>query len=379
LVLAPLAVAFQSIKEANKFGIDAVYRRQGIEQGDRIVITNYEMLDRFNPSDFAGIVCDESSILKNFDGKMRSAITIFMRKIEHRLLCTATAAPNDYIELGTSSEALGYLGSQDMINKFFKKQEKTTSARHEHMSGIYQLRPHAHKDFWRWVCSWSVSVRKPSDIGFSDHLFSLPPLYVNSHVVDSKNLIEGFLFDIPAVGLAEQRKDLARTINERCEMSASLVDSNHGQSIVWCNLNKEAELLKRIIHDAVEVNGNDSVDFKEESFRRFVDGDVKVLITKPTIGGFGLNLQNCAHQTFFPSHSFEQFYQCTRRSWRFGQKNPVTIDMITTKGQENVLKNLEEKSRKSMAMFDSMVNEINNSLIVKNEFSTTRTEVPSWL
>ena len=379
LVLAPLAVAFQSIKEANKFGIDAVYRRQGIEQGDRIVITNYEMLDRFNPSDFAGIVCDESSILKNFDGKMRSAITIFMRKIEHRLLCTATAAPNDYIELGTSSESLGYLGSQDMINKFFKKQEKTTSARHEHMSGIYQLRPHAHKDFWRWVCSWSVSVRKPSDIGFSDHLFSLPPLYVNSHVVDSKNLMEGFLFDIPAVGLAEQRKDLARTINERCEMSASLVDSNHGQSIVWCNLNKEAELLKRIIHDAVEVNGNDSVDFKEESFRRFVDGDVKVLITKPTIGGFGLNLQNCAHQTFFPSHSFEQFYQCTRRSWRFGQKNHVTIDMITTKGQENVLKNLEEKSRKSMAMFDSMVNEINNSLIVKNEFSTTRTEVPSWL
>lgn len=379
LVLAPLAVAFQSIKEANKFGIDAVYRRQGIEQGDRIVITNYEMLDRFNHSDFAGIVCDESSILKNFDGKMRSAITIFMRKIEYRLLCTATAAPNDYIELGTSSEALGHLGSQDMINKFFKKQEKTTSARHEHMSGIYQLRPHAHKDFWRWVCSWSVSVRKPSDIGFSDHLFSLPPLYVNSHVVDSKNLMEGFLFDIPAVGLAEQRKDLARTINERCEMSASLVDSNHGQSIVWCNLNKEAELLKRIIHDAVEVNGNDSVDFKEESFRRFVDGDVKVLITKPTIGGFGLNLQNCAHQTFFPSHSFEQFYQCTRRSWRFGQKNPVTIDMITTKGQENVLKNLEEKSRKSMAMFDSMVNEINNSLIVKNEFSTTRTEVPSWL
>lgn len=379
LVLAPLAVAFQSINEATKFGIEAVYRRHGIEQGDRIVVTNYEMLDRFSPSDFAGVVCDESSILKNFDGKIRSSITIFMRKIEYRLLCTATAAPNDYIELGTSSEALGYLGSQDMINKFFKKQEKTTSARHEHMSGIYQLRPHAHKDFWRWVCSWSVSVRKPSDIGFSDHLFSLPPLYVNSHVVDSKNLIEGFLFDIPAVGLAEQRKDLARTINERCEMSASLVDSNHGQSIVWCNLNKEAELLKRIIHDAVEVNGNDSVDFKEESFRRFVDGDVKVLITKPTIGGFGLNLQNCAHQTFFPSHSFEQFYQCTRRSWRFGQKNPVTIDMITTKGQENVLKNLEEKSRKSMAMFDSMVNEINNSLIVKNEFSTTRTEVPSWL
>jgi len=379
LVLAPLAVAFQSINEANKFGIGAVYRRQGVEQGDRIVITNYEMLDRFNPSDFDGIVCDESSILKNFDGRMRSAITIFMRKIEYRLLCTATAAPNDYIELGTSSEALGYLGSQDMINKFFKKQEKTTSARHEHMSGIYQLRPHAHKDFWRWVCSWSVSVRKPSDIGFSDHLFSLPSLYINSHVVDSKNLMEGFLFDIPAVGLAEQRKDLARTINERCEMSASLVDRNHGQSIVWCNLNKEAELLKRIIHDAVEVNGNDSVDFKEESFRRFVDGDVKVLITKPTIGGFGLNLQNCAHQTFFPSHSFEQFYQCTRRSWRFGQKNPVTIDMITTKGQENVLKNLEEKSRKSMAMFDSMVNEINNSLSVKNEFSTTRTEVPSWL
>lgn len=386
LILTPLAVAFQTVSEGEKFGIEVTHRRDGIKKGDRIVVTNYERLHHFSPDDFEGVVCDESSILKNFDGETRKAITDFMRKRPYRLLCTATAAPNDYIELGTSSEALGEMGAQDMLNKFFKRLEKVDyylgalSARHHHAAGFYAMRPHAEHDFWRWVCSWARAMRKPSDLGFDDGAFILPPLEVKQHVVKAKRPRDGYLLDLPAVGLAEQRSDLRRTIVERCDMAADLCNAHNHPAIAWCNLNEEGNRLAKAIRGSVQVSGQDSEEHKEETFAGFVRGDIRVLVTKPTIGGFGLNFQHCAHQTFFPSHSYEQYYQSVRRCWRFGQKNPVTVDMITTDGQNNVLANLQRKSEAAAAMFDRLVEMMANELKIqrRNDY-TKKEELPSWL
>lgn len=380
LILTPLAVAFQTVLEGSKIGVEVVHRRDGLKRGDRIVVTNYERLHHFSPDDFAGVVCDESSILKGFDGETRKAITEFMRKRPYRLLCTATAAPNDYIELGTSSEALGYMGAQDMLNKFFKKSERTLTAHHEHMAGVFRLRPHAERDFWRWVCSWARAMRKPSDLGFDDGNFQLPPLNIRSHTVKPQTLREGFLFDLPAVGLAEQRSDLRRTIDERCDMAAALVNGHTQPALVWCNLNEEGMQLAKKIKGAVEVAGKDSEEHKEAAFSGFIKGDIRVLVTKPTIGGFGLNFQHCAHQTYFPSHSYEQYYQSVRRCWRFGQKSPVTVDLITTAGQADVLSNLNRKSAQADKMFDQLVQMMWQELnITRSDKYTKPMQSPAWL
>lgn len=380
LILTPLAVAFQTVAEGEKLGVEVVHRREGLQAGDRIVVTNYERLHHFSPDDFAGVVCDESSILKGFDGATRKAITDFMRRRPYRLLCTATAAPNDYIELGTSSEALGYMGAQDMLNKFFKKQERTTSAHHEHMAGVFQLRPHAQRDFWRWVCSWARAVRKPSDLGFEDATYKLPSLNVRSHVVQPATLRAGYLFDLPAVGLAEQRSDLRRSIDERCAQAAQLVNAHSAPALVWCNLNEEGTKLTSLIRGAVEVAGKDSEEHKEEAFAGFIRGDIRVLVTKPTIGGFGLNFQHCAHQTYFPSHSYEQYYQSVRRCWRFGQTRDVTVDIVTTTGQADVLANLNRKSAQADRMFDELVRMMWQELnITRTDKYTQPAAAPSWL
>lgn len=391
LILTPLAVAFQTVKEGEKIGVGVTHRREGIKPGDRIVVTNYERLHYFNAEDFQGVVCDESSILKNFDGETRKAVTDFMRKRPYRLLCTATAAPNDYIELGTSSEAIGDMGSTDMIQKFFKSVSGTyarggsvggVSKRFSHTpyQGNFYLRPHAEKDFWRWVCSWARAMRKPSDMGFEDDGFRLPKLVVNHHMVKPETVRDGYLLDLPAVGLAEQRNDLRRTIGERCEMAAELVNAHNKPAIAWCNLNEEGKRLSKLIKDSVEVCGDDSEEFKEESFANFISGKIRVLVTKPTIAGFGLNMQHCAHETFFPSHSYEQYYQAVRRCWRFGQKNSVSVDMITTEGQADVLANLQRKSEQAEKMFEQLVGMMWKELkIEKQNYYTKREEIPSWL
>lgn len=379
LILTPLAVAFQTVNEGKKIGVEVMHRRDGVQSTDKIVVTNYERLHYFNSNDFYGVVCDESSILKNFDGETRKQVTDFMRKRPYRLLCTATAAPNDYIELGTSSEALGDLGSQDMLNRFFKREKDFTKIHNAGGQG-WVMRHHARHDFWRWVCSWARAMRKPSDMGFDDGKFNLPPLNVRQHIVKAAKPRDGFLFDIPAVGLSEQRSDLRNTIGERCDMVAELVNTHKKASVVWCNLNEEGNRLEKLINGAVEVSGNDSEEHKEETFSGFIRGDIRVLVTKPTIGGFGLNLQHCAHQTYFPSHSYEQYYQCVRRCWRFGQKNPVTVDMVTTDGQENVLANLQRKADQASEMFDRLVGMMWKELKIekKNEY-TKKQECPSWL
>jgi hypothetical protein len=380
LILTPLAVSFQTVREGEKFGIGVAHRSDGIKPGDRIVVTNYERLHYFSPDDFQGVVCDESSILKGFDGVTREAVTEFMRKRPYRLLCTATAAPNDHIELGTSSEAIGEMGATDMLNRFFKKSERVFTRSDEYRSGLYKFRGHAESHFWRWVCSWARAMRKPSDMGFDDGGFVLPPLQVNSHAVSAESRRDGYLFAVPAVGLKEQREDLRLTMTERCECAAKLANAHDRPVIAWCNLNPEGDLLEKLIKGAVQVSGKDSDDKKEEVLAAFVRGEIRGLVTKPKIAGFGLNMQHCAHEVFFPSHSYEQYYQAVRRCWRFGQKRPVVVDMVTTEGQADVVANLQRKSEQADRMFEQLVGMMWKELKIErhNEY-TNKPEAPSWL
>lgn len=382
LILAPLAVAAQTVREGQKFGIDVVKSAGTLH---RITVTNYEKLHLFSPADFDGIVGDESQILKSFDGATCHAIIVFMRKIRYRLLCSATPAPNDYTELGTSSEALGYLGHMDMLKKFFVNDQNTcdTSNKFRHQSGhnrqMYRFKGHAEVPFWRWVCSWARAIRKPSDLGFDDSRFILPPLIETETIVDSSTAPDGYLFPVPAVGLKMQRDERRRTIVERCERAAELL-ADVDSGIAWCHLNVEGERLAKIIPGAVEVSGKDSDDEKESKLLAFCRGEARVLVTKPMLGGLGLNFQHCATMTFFPSHSFEQYYQCLRRCYRFGQTRPVTAHIVSTEGEQQVLRNLQRKAKAADLMFARLVSLMNDQLQVRRsqDFHAV-TEIPSWL
>src|SRR6185369_2097970 len=367
LILTPLAVGPQTCREADKFGFEAKHCRDGQFGSAKIIVTNYERLHYFDPKDFIGCVCDESSILKNFDGSTKAAITEFMRKMDYRLLCTATAAPNDYIELGTSSEALGYLGYMDMLGQFFKNDQNSLhpSNRGRFNDAWYgakwRFKPHAERPFWRWLCSWARAIRKPSDLGFENGEFQLPPIQSHTHTVNASRPLDGKLFVEPAVGLSEQRRERSHTVTQRCEKVAEVVPSDDF-CVVWCQINAEGDLLERIIPDAVQVSGKDSDDSKEEKFEAFQAGQIKTLITKPVIGAFGLNWQHCNRMTFFPSHSFEQYYQAVRRLWRFGQKREVFVDLITTAGEADIMDSLQRKAAAADKMFQSIVDEMSNEL-----------------
>lgn len=379
LILTPLAVAPQTVREAQKFGIDCWLSRDGTVMPG-LTVTNYDQLHKFTASEFAGVVCDESSGLKHFDAQRTASVIDFMRETPYRLLCTATAAPNDYIELGTSAEALGQMGFRDMLTKFFKQSVGGGDNGLAWGRAKYRLRGHAEHDFWRWVCSWARAARKPSDLGFDDARFVLPPLTINEHVISATTKREGALFDLPAVTLPEQREERRRTITDRCGVAARLINAHDKPAIAWCHLNDEAAELMRLIPGAVEVAGKDSDEAKEESFEAFCAGKVRVIVTKPVIAGWGLNFQHCAHQTFFPSHSFEQFYQAVRRSWRFGQASPVTIDMIDSEGERGVVKNLQRKSDAADAMFTKLVALMNDHLIIKRENRfAAMAQPPAWL
>jgi hypothetical protein len=378
LILTPLGVSAQTIKEGEKFGIDCVRSKDGnAPAGSRVVVTNYERLEHFDPDCFAGVVCDESSILKNYDGATKAAITEFLRTRPYRLLCTATAAPNDYVELGTSAESLGELGYQDMLTRYF---HKLTSKDHRGWGRTkYRMRGHAERDFWRWIVSWARAVRKPSDLGFEDGKFILPELVTREHEVKARTTRPGHLFDLPAETLEEQREERRRTLPERCEKVAALVAKDRS-AVVWCHLNDEGDLLAKLIPGAVQVSGADSDEAKEEAFAAFASLQIRVLVTKPTIAGFGLNWQHCAHQTFFPSHSFEQYYQAVRRSWRFGQKRKVTVDLVTSEGEFGVMANLQRKAAAAEVMFARLVELMGNELKVRRSTPFKVKEVlPSWL
>lgn len=381
LILTPLAVAQQTIKEGLKFDIQ-VHRCMDGKPKPGINVTNYEKLHLFDPADFVGVVADESSAIKAFDGKRRRHVTWFMSKMPYRLLCTATAAPNDYIELGTSSEALGFMGQMDMLGMFFK-----TSDNIQHIawksgdfwnSHKWMFKAHAEKSFWRWVCSWARAVRMPADLGFDNDGFVLPELTVNQHVVENPERFDGELFPRVAVTLNEQRAERRLTMQQRCEKVAQLVDHS-APSVVWCHLNPEGDMLENLIPGAAQIAGADADERKEEIFHAFSDGELRVLVTKPKIGAWGLNWQHCSHMTFFPSHSFEQWYQGVRRCWRFGQKNPVTVDIVTTPGEAGVTANLQAKADAADAMFESLIREMNNVLHVeRTQHHTVTMEAPSW-
>ena len=380
LILTPLAVSHQTVAEAEKFGIGCKRSHEG-ELFDGISVTNYERLHYFDPKDFGGVVCDESSILKSFDAKTRGAVTEFMRKIPYRLLATATAAPNDYMELGASSEALGELGYMDMLNRFFKNDSNNSSTgRHYGEVVKWRFKGHAEVPFWRWVSSWARAMRRPSDMGFDDKGFILPPMQEREHLVDIKTAAEGFLFTLPAIGLYEQRQESRRTIEERCEMAASLVVNTKKPALVWCHLNDEGDALEELIPDCVQISGKDSDERKEEKFISFIKGESRVLVTKPKIGAWGLNLQHCAHIAYFPSHSYEQYYQGVRRCWRYGQKRKVVVDIITTEGEKAVMKNLRRKAASSDRMFSALVEHMVQSENIERLVKFTHPEeLPAWL
>lgn len=380
LLLTPLAVGFQIVAEAEKFGHDAALSRDGMITSP-IVVTNYEQLGRFDWRDFGGVVCDESSAIKSFEGTRRADVTEFMRRIQYRLLGTATAAPNDYIELGTSSEALGHLGYMDMLTRFFVNDARSVSSRGRTAGGKaidWRLKGHAEEPFWRWVASWARAIRKPSDFGFSDANHVLPELIERITLVEARQSRPDTLFDMPAVGLAEEREENRRTLVERCEAAADrLSDAEHG--VAWCHLNDESALLAKLIDGAVEVSGSESPDSKEEKLAAFSRGEIRVLVTKPSIGAWGLNWQHAHRMTYFPSHSYEQLYQATRRLWRFGQKHDVIVDIVTTEGGRNVVANLQRKAQQADRMFTALVEHMNNAIQVDKHKYDREMEMPSWL
>ena len=298
----------------------------------------------------------------------------------YRLLDTATAAPNDYLELGTSSEALGNLGHMDMLNRFFKNDQNNSATGRRYGEVVkWRFKGHAELPFWRWVTSWARALRKPSDYGFDDGAFVLPDLIEDVHICESNSIAEGYLFALPAIGLKEQREEQRRTIKDRCEAAANLVTGDN-PAIVWCHLNDEGNLLERMIPDAIQISGKESDDAKEEKFLAFANGSARVCITKPKIGAWGLNFQHCAHIVYFPSHSFESYYQAVRRCWRFGQKKPVKVEVVTTEGGKAILENLRRKSDSADVMFANLVAEMNNAqkLVVTNDYTKTIRR-PSWL
>ena len=386
LIITPLAVAFQFIKEAKKFSIgDVEYSKDG-KYKSKIVICNYERLHYFNATDFDCVILDESSILKNPDGIIRGQVTAFLKKIKFRFLFTATPSPNDYIELGTSSEALGYLGHTDMLGKFFKNNNGNTvkigQIDKARIGMEWYLKPHAEKDFWRWVSSWSVSCRKPSDLGFSDERYVLPDLIENEIVINNKNLLaingQTQLYNLPAINWREIKAEVRATIKERCEAAVEAAN-HHDISVYWCNLNTEGALLKKLDKDAFEINAKMDLDEKEEILIAFSNGEIKKLITKSSITSFGLNWQHCNHTVTFPTFSYEKDYQLVRRFWRFGQQRPVYVDRVISDGQVRIMDALKIKNLKAESMFKMLIQQTNNTFnIDKREFNKPLT-LPSFL
>jgi len=373
LILTPLAVGFQFIKEAKDRNItDDIEISKDGKHTKKIVVCNYERLHYFNESDFECVILDESSILKNFDGKIKNSITSFIKKIPYRFLSTATPSPNDFIELGTSSEALGYMGYMDMLGKFFKNNQNSVDSNNRNIGEKFYLKPHAEKNFFAWVNQWSIMAKMPSDLGFSDERYKLPELIINKHVVKNDSLldIDGQLqmFNRPAKNFNEIRHEVKMTIDKRCDKALDLAKGK--TSVYWCNRNEESKILRLNDKEAVEIIGSQSIDQKEEILKAFASGEIKRLITKAKMTSMGLNWQHCNHSVFFPTFSYEQYYQAIRRFWRFGQKNDVTIDMVISDGQTRVLEALEQKTQKAIQLHKNLTDNVNSTFInVKKEFN----------
>ena len=355
LILAPLAVGAQTVREAETLGLGVVHLvRDRSEVRPGVSVTNYDRLHRFDPAAFAGVVLDESSILKSFDGATRTALVNAFRRTPHRLACSATPAPNDHTELGNHAEFLGVMSRAEMLAMFFNHDGGSTSD--------WRIKRHARAAFWRWVTSWAVVVRRPSDIGHDDAGFALPPLSAVRHDVTMSVAhahAGGHLFPMAAEGLDEQRAVRRATLGDRVAACAAAVNADGQPWVVWCELNAEADALEAAIPDAVQVAGADDQDTKEARMLGFAMGEHRVLVSKPSICGFGMNWQHCARVAFVGvSNSYEQTYQAVRRCWRFGQLRPVEVHTFVSDADGRVVANLERKDREAASLHAEMLAEM---------------------
>jgi superfamily II DNA or RNA helicase len=356
ILFTPLAVSYQTEKEAQRFGIDAKVSRDGTRAA-KITITNYEQMHRFDLSKYQGIILDESSILKSHDGKTRNTILEAAQEIPFRLACTATPAPNDHIELGNHAEFVGAMTRPEMLATFFVHDGGDTAK--------WRLKGHAVKTFWEWVATWAIMLRMPSDLGYADEGFTLPEMKIIEHKIQSGIKLEGELFVRPASTLNDQRKARRSTIEVRTEKAKEIASSKKGPWLVWCELNDEGDAVTAAIEGSTQIAGCDNDEDKASRMGAFSDGSIDVLVTKPKIAGFGMNWQHC-HQMIFVglSHSWEQFYQATRRCWRFGQKKAVEVHIIATDIESAILDNIKRKQEAADAMAKEMVE---NMKTVMNE------------
>lgn len=353
IIFAPLCVAQQTVREGEKFGISINYCRtqEGIKDG--INISNYEMLENFDLSEFAGVVLDESSIIKNRDGKTRNAIIEACQQVPYRLSCTATPSPNDFMELGNQCEFLGIMGMTEMLATYFINDAGDT--------GTWILKGHARVKFWEWLSTWACVIRSPNDLGFDGSAYVLPKLNMFEHVVESEPTTD--LFADIATGLMERNKARKDSIDDRVKECAELVNSNDEQWVIWCHRNEEAEKLCKLIDGAVDVSGSDSIEHKEQSVNDFLDGTIRVLVSKPRILGSGMNFQNCHNTSFVGlSDSWEQYYQAIRRFWRFGQTKEVNVHVISAESEGAVVANIKRKEEQNALMGAEMVKHMSESM-----------------
>lgn len=348
LIVAPLAVASQTCREGYQFGINVTKCRTAEDLVPGINITNYEMLQHFEGVDFEGVVLDESSILKSYTGAIRNQIIAMFKYTPYRLACTATPSPNDYMELGNHSEFLGVMDRTEMLAMFFIHDGGDTSK--------WRIKGHASSLFWDWVASWACMITKPSDLGYDDGAFELPELNVFTHVLDSGLNQEGRLFAVTEVTLSAQQKARRDTVDMKTDNIAGRVNSSDESWLIWCDLNIESERLVLSIPDAIEVRGSDSTEHKEDAMLGFADGKYRVLVTKPSIAGFGMNWQHCHNVAFCGmSHSYEQFYQAVRRCWRFGQNHPVNVHVFVTDLEQSIVENVLRKKDDNADMRVEMI------------------------
>ena len=348
LLLAPLCVAEQTVDEAAKLGIDVAYAEGPHAIRGPLTITNYERLDRFDPAAFGAVVLDESSILKAFDGKTRTKLIAAFRNTRYRLCCTATPSPNDIAELANHAEFLGLMTRQEFLATWFVHDDEG-----------WRMKKHARKPFYRWLASWAMTLRTPSDLGYSDDGYILPELRVRDSVVMASKPPEGMLFhDMAAKGIQGRLAARCASIPDRVARAAEIAQAP-GQWLVWCGLNEESSQLARAIPGAVEISGRDSYVEKRNAILGFVRGEIRVVVTKMKIAGFGLNLQNC-HQMICVGlgDSYEQYYQGIRRCWRFGQRDPVDVHIVISESETGVVMNVRQKEQAALAMSRELLAEL---------------------
>jgi hypothetical protein len=385
LIFTPLAVAQQFVREGAAIGAQVSLCREADDVRPGVNVTNYDRLDRFSSLDWGGIVLDESSILKDQTSTTRNALIDAFKGVPFRLCCSATPAPNDHTELGNHAEFLGVMTRAEMLSMFFVHDGDTTQE--------WRLKGHAQSDFWAWVASWGMAVRKPSDIGFEDTGYILPPLRLVEHVIDRQDADlarqNGLLFGYEARTLTDLRSARKSSLADRVATVAEMVNASDAPWLVWCDLNDESKALARSIPDAVDVAGSDSPEDKELRIMAFVDGKARVLVTKPSIAGAGLNLQHCSHMAFAGlSFSWEQFYQAIRRCYRFGQKREVEAHIVTSSAELAVLESIKRKQAGADAMAVGMISHMRETMLAGlgetkrttvGYLPTVKMAIPKWL